>query len=62
MFTFLFHLHKAPWCAAQLNICKYNIKKGNTMYLLEYYEATCLVNRTHLSKTCDLKKKGSKNT
>lgn len=49
MFTFLFIYtivyDKALWCTAQFNISKCNIKKGYTMYLLEYIMANYSVNR-----------------
>lgn len=36
---------KALWCTAQFNISKCNIKKGYTMFLLEYSTANYSVNR-----------------
>lgn len=36
---------KALWCTAQFNISKCSIKKGYTMYSLEYSMANYSVNR-----------------
>lgn len=44
-FSFTQYLTKALWCSVQLSISKCNIKNGYTMYLLEYNEISCSVNR-----------------